>query len=56
MNLADILILVGIAFCLAIAGVFLGYQKSENGGCSGSCSSCSMDCSNVPKKEEKKEK
>ena len=44
MGIADFIVLALVAFCLALAGVFMGYRKSSGDGCSGSCASCSMNC------------
>jgi len=55
MGIADFVVLAAVAFCLALAGVFMGYRKGSGDGCSGSCSSCSMDCGGEVSKDKKKQ-
>lgn len=56
MNAMDFLVLIVIALCLAIAGVFWGYQKEKQEECNGSCAACHLTCGNSTKKDKEKEK
>lgn len=51
MSIIDFVVLALVVFCLALAGVFIGYRKDGEEGCNGSCASCSMRCGNDSSKE-----
>ncbi len=51
MGIVDFIVLALVAFCLALAGVFMGYRKNSGDGCSGSCTSCGMSCKEEISKE-----
>lgn len=54
MNIIDFIILALVAFCLALAGVFIGYRKDSSEGCGGSCISCNMKCGETSLDEKEK--